>query len=640
MNENDNEQKLESLIPVRYSVRQLVIIGVVFLMSVIICSIATTYLVLRNLPSAITQEILYRQNALLEKANACISNSVDNQTKCLATQAQYAEKQLNDIITNLPKRYEHTVENAINANSQNIKSRYDELQKQLTLVQQQIDGFSNERQLKAQVFFKAARKAIAEAAGEDRIRLLYLIAIENNPNKTDGLKEYFIWQKTLFQNDLKENKFNDAEARIAALKETLGSVLPTGVLEDVLAENTFLADLKTMEKVLKEIRTPIEDKQKSLLDSIDSSVKGLQTLAEGDDLKKELNELGKSILPKFSERIEAFIAIVNARMEAIQACTTNPGNELILPSMEYKEYWTRWLENFNNRLKDDSVSVQKRLEDLMSTSEFLVTARKNADEKTMSVINKIESEAKLLSVKYWQERARKLVENKTSSQNLKNVEAAELINEADKFSNEEKNRINNDLVSVNRLILDSAVKELEDNLDNLKLVKDNFSSAEDLQLAMSIQGQCLQMALRCAEMNKKFDKVFELQAKKIADMNKCTKSLVHEFQNYLVVNDMQRQELQRDSYLKWARETIDQANSIYKSCEDTKWTTWSNADIQEKLRNAWNTLKRIHPDDLNMVNPVEFKQYQEIKEKIEVQYKPSNSEKRDFKFIRFSEFSK
>ena len=106
MNENDNEQKLESLIPVRYSVRQLVIIGVVFLMSVIICSIATTYLVLRNLPSAITQEILYRQNALLEKANACISNSVDNQTKCLATQAQYAEKQLNDIITNLPKRYE------------------------------------------------------------------------------------------------------------------------------------------------------------------------------------------------------------------------------------------------------------------------------------------------------------------------------------------------------------------------------------------------------------------------------------------------------------------------------------------------------------------------------------------------------
>ena len=95
---------------------------------------------------------------------------------------------------------------------------------------------------------------------------------------------------------------------------------------------------------------------------------------------------------------------------------------------------------------------------------------------------------------------------------------------------------------------------------------------------------------------------------------------------------------QQRRYLEWAREKMEKAGEIYTECENTKWTSWGNKDIQAKLKVAWTEIRDIHPDDISAVHPADSVRFQQLKEKIDSKYKPAAAEKSSFSYTRLETF--
>ena len=100
----------------------------------------------------------------------------------------------------------------------------------------------------------------------------------------------------------------------------------------------------------------------------------------------------------------------------------------------------------------------------------------------------------------------------------------------------------------------------------------------------------------------------------------------------------QRQAALYQSYRSWAKRKMDAASDLYRECEETKWTSWGNKEIQAKLQVAWTEIRDIHSGDLDGINPADAVTLRQLMEKIEARYKPQDTE-RNFKYIRASSFT-
>lgn len=520
-----------------------------------------------------------------------------------------------------------------------IKTHNEELQKRIVSLQNQIDVLAKERQTKAEAFLKEAKNS-EKTTNEDRTRLLYLIAIENSPEKETLLKEYTIWQKNLFVCDLKDGKIDVAEARLAALPAVFDNSLPNGTLGDIKAVDNLKEELDLMKSEINKKQNFILAQQRKSIESLAESSHNIKTISEGESLVKKLSE--KSFLPELGSTKENIATEINARINALYSCETEASKDLVLPSLEYKEYWNKWLENFTFRLKNNNLSNQKRLEDFVTAEDVLASIRKEQDKSTQKTLDEINALGRQLNIDFWQERVNSVVENKGNKLTTTNRNAliAELLNEAERFYDSEKNKVKNDIIKLNRVLLTESIEEIKNTKSSLINMEKCISKDDSIQLLSSINSQALQLLMHSVELEKKYPVSFTEENNKLRELMTGFNKIIGSYRDELTTKEMRKSEKQRDEYLNWVKDVMNESDRIYTECEKIGWTTWGNKEVQIKLKTAWKPLSEIHPEDLNSIHPAMCLKYNELKTKIETHYIPTDDDKKSVIYKRLSFFAK
>ena len=532
--------------------------------------------------------------------------------------------------------------------SETVKKQLKEInaENQLTYIKKQVDAIGKntdatakilaelkvEREQKAINYLKAARASIQKP---EIAHILYVSALTYSNEKSSILSEFIDWQASLIKQALSKNDLEDAQERLVALASICDANIAAGSINDMTAIPELKNKIAAAEKLIASYKKQQISTQKERLAEFLQKIDALDNFVQADSLLKELSAF--SVDSSLSGQKDDITALVIRK----QSYLTTPSQQLIIPTINEATPWCAWLKNFIVRLQSNLPTTQK-LEDLGTAAEFLQAAKTSNAEGVGNLITEIEKTSRGVYLSYWKERVERALI--PSSQNRDDV--ATLIAESNTFSPEEAKAYKNEMLKLHKFIVQATLNELKNSLKILKGIENTVSDETYMQMVAATQSQYLQLLLRIKELDTKFIGDFSKETEDITQKIAHLGQLLNSYKNRLVIRDLRKNEAQRSRFVGWAKNQLIIAEVLDNEGETIASEGLMGKVVANRSRDAavvkyieaWTTLMCIHPSDLQVADPALFQHYNELKNRIEKHWPPSDAHRSNVTYKRISDF--
>lgn len=490
-----------------------------------------------------------------------------------------------------------------------------------------LSSFVRERETRAHTYLEAARTSLSTP---DVAQILYVSALAYSINKAPILHEFIDWQALVIKQALKKGGTALAQEKLMALVNICDVNISSGSIEDMTAIPAVKEKLVTIEKLISsQIDQRIMEQREQLL----TFAERVGELTSYESAEKLLNSIDKFTCDSsLNDQKDTIIAKIISR----QSCLTTPEQAIELPVINADTPWVAWLENFIRRLKSN-IAITVKLADLEAAADFLLAAKQSKVSGVAEKVAELESISRQTYLNYWQERTDRTLNAK--KQDLNDISS--LLAECNMFSYEEQKANLDRIIKLNKCITAVTLVELTENLKQLKSTENMIPAEAYMQAVCAVQGQYLQMLLRLQEMQVKYPEYFSEEIVKVTKKITGLDQLISAYKSKLTREDLLKGGMQRKKFIAWVKEQFKLAEQCFEKGEKIagQWNkTTRSIEAKEMYIEGWHAVMKIHPDDLHTADPALVRLYNEIKEKIEKRWKPTEYQMQRIEYKRISDF--
>ena len=490
-----------------------------------------------------------------------------------------------------------------------------------------VDTLKNEKNRKAEMYLSAARSSVSTP---EIAQILYVAALNYSDNKAEILSEFIVWQTELIEKELRKGDSESATERLVAVATICDANIAMGSVNDMKAIPVLKSKLAAAEKLITDHKNKLIATQEKELEKLAQRADRLSSYSAADDLLKDLAVL--TVDPSLSNKKEE----ITAKIILKQSYLTAPTDQLIIPPINNATPWNAWLKNFIVRLKSN-LPVMKKLEDIGRAAEFLQVAKESDAEGVQDLIVEIEKESRNIYLDYWRER----VEKTTASAEANLNDISTLISESNAFNPEEQKKYEAQIIKLHKYITKTTLAEFKEGVKHLKALEKSFTDETYMQMVGSMQAQYIQLLLRLKALDAKFANQFYSEVSEATQQVKYFSILIDSYKKKLTANELEKVQIQRNSFIAWARETINNARVFDNRGEEIAnktFATRKSPEAVDQYASGWLLLMSIHPNDLQAVDPALFQIYSTLKSQIESHWTPSDYHRGRVEYKRISDF--
>lgn len=491
-----------------------------------------------------------------------------------------------------------------------------------------IAKFNSKRQERANQFLEAARQAKNDS---EKAKILYLSALNYSNEKLPILSEYIDWQKQEIQTALNDNKAELAQEYLIALAGICDVNIASGSLADINSIPALKEKLSSAEKQIKDYREKQISAQREKITEFDGKIANVSTYDGAETLINELSEL--AVDSSLEDTKDAVIAKLVVR----QSCLTKPNQPIMIPAINDETPWCAWLNNFIDRLKSADLPVEKKLEDIGAVADFIAAAKASGIDGVDRLITTLEEVARGIYITFWQERAERITS--TSNPSVNDVSA--LLAENNDFNSNELKSCEEQIVKLNKCLVQAALNEFGDGLKTLKALENTVADETYMQMVGATQSQYIQLLIKLKALDAKHSGGFDTEISDVTQKTAYLGQLLSSYKNKLAISEIRKSEGQRLKFVAWAKNQLDCAKRLDdegESVANEYLATRSNERAVNKYVEAWQTLMSVHPGDLQSADPAMYQKYSELKQLIENHWSPNNYQRNLVKYKRIFDF--
>ncbi len=552
-----------------------------------------------------------------------------------------------------------------------LQSKLEALAQEVTGLNTQLSTLREERVQKAKEYREAAQRYHDTPSVA---RLLYMSALSFSTDKMDILMELTTWTESLVEQTLNSNPpevapdEQDKEKEVLKTAAFTNSVLAqagehlsqlAAICESSMA-TASVADIEKVEELnsrLQTVQSKIEGyrqaavrPQSELLAEVEQEGGNIADYTHAASLLEKLNLVVDDSL---EERKEALIAAILRK----QSCLTPHNSDVMIPEIEPETPWTEWLNHFADRLNSSECSLEQKFADFGAAAAFLDEARQKEDTDVQKALKRLEQSADNLRGEDWRKRTTDALRSLKESQDKGIVIHAlsDLLAENTSLSKKAQEESWEELIQLNREIVNYSLEELKKGIEPLKHQGDMLMSCEEknlnehetsllLQLLANKQAQYVQLFMQVLKINAQYANAFKKEEGDLRNNIVCLNNIIGGINDRLRTKANVTIAGQQKNYETEVRKKIEAAQGLYNQANGLRsgvtLKTWDSEEVQDKLKNAWDKIKDIHPGDIALAHPGLSESLNLLRQDIEAHRKPTPEELKEIKYMRIEDCAK
>lgn len=323
------------------------------------------------------------------------------------------------------------------------------------------------------------------------------------------------------------------------------------------------------------------------------------------------------------------------------ACMTPVCQSIVIPIPSADFPYACWITNIMARFTNESISIEDRVSDYMKAEEVISQAETSS--WITNGLVEIKAVGADLYSRCWVKQAKMAITGLSIPERRKGSldTISDMISQVGAFTKGQLQRVKGVVVELHRAMFNVAMAEVDDNIENMKDLRERLGNDDMLQVVGIQYANCLQMLCKAQGLNRQYPGEFEKELTRLSEKTKALSKLLSGYRDLSVVDEKTKQKEQRSKFLKWARASVLHAEKEYKKAEGVakEWLrTWKNPDAQQLLSCAWRELMVIDPNDLSVVDPALNRCRQELLEKIENYLRSDKKDLKQINYTRISDF--
>ncbi len=492
-----------------------------------------------------------------------------------------------------------------------------------------ITTLANSMQNKANAFLAAARQNTNDV---NVAQLLYASALAHSESKMSVLMEFLNWQRDLIKVSLKKHDFNAAEDRFLSLASVCDKTMLNASVSDVESFSQVKNEIIDIQKEITNQRNRKVSEQKEWLNAVAACVNTSNTYAVLLELSNKVSDY--NVMTELEDIRDDILSQISLK----QSCVVPHEYPLSIPVLSENFPVVAWLENFNARL-NNPIAEKEKIKEIDACGDFLLEVKKIERDDVKGVVAKVENTIHDVCLADWKNRSQECV--LSTNENIDVAKA--LITEAQIFPQKDFESIKNYLRELHKVVIRTDLQEIDNQSRILKSYEDKI--AEDLYVQMTsvLQGQFIQILFRLQDLENRLNGGFANKIECVKNKISATRDLITAYNLKMIAKENTRINEQQERYLTAIKQMIEDAKKPYEMAEklaDEILKTRENEKCVKLYKEAWQILIKIHPNDLQSIDPAMHLYYSELKRKIENQIlsKLDDSDLCTVEYVRFSDF--